>query len=241
MNFGAGRNNIMSKDCSYEKSRRHTRYSIEGMDVHAHMLFSDEVQLDNLSVNGACVHAMTDLHVGCKYLIRISDKQSSLYVGGALVWKNKLISPEGTSLGCKAGLRFLSNSPDDLVRLKDFMRTSGEPDERRVGDQFISAPLRFYIKSNVKAVLKYPEILNIKKISLGGMLMESPRALAREDNYPFKIRLSDGSEPIKCKGRIASIVRHSENMRQNFDIGVEFVNLDDSGRTRLDGFIRSLS
>jgi len=231
----------MPEDCSYEKKRRHTRYSIEGMDVHAHILFADEVELDNLSVNGACIRAMRDLNIGCNYLIRISDKQPSLYVGSTVVWKNKHVTAEGTSRGCKAGLRFLRTTPDHLIRLKDFMRTSGEPDNRRVDDRFKSAPLRFSIKSNEKAVLKYPEMLNVKKISLGGMLMRSSRALAREDKHPFKIRLSDTSESIKCNGRIASVVMHSENMRPHFDIGVEFLGMNDGDRTRLDCFIRSLS
>ena len=231
----------MSDNYSYEKKRRHRRYSVEGMDVHVHMLFTDEVELDNISVNGACIRAKRDLNVGRKYLIRIPGKQSPLYVGSAVVWKQECAATEGAPPSCKAGLRFLSTSPEDLVRLKDFMRTSGVPDDRRVSDTYRPAPLRFNIKANERAVLKCPEVLSVKKISIGGMLMGSRCALAIEEKYPFKLRLSGAAEPIKISGRIASIVAHSENMTTNYDIGVEFLSMDDSDRNRLDGFIRSLS
>lgn len=187
------------------------------------------------------IFSLPILNVGRKYLISIPDKQSSLYVGSAVVWKHEQVTTEGTSRGCKAGLRFLSTSSDDLVRLKDFMRTTGIPDDRRVSDEYKSAPLRFHIKSDEKAVLKCPEMLNVIKISHGGMLLGSHCALTLEDKYPIKLRLSDESEPIKCKGRIASILIHAENIRPKFDIGVEFLSMDDSDKTRLEGFIRSLS
>lgn len=229
----------MSEDM-HAKKRRHPRFAVEGMDLHAHLLFTDEVELDNLSVNGACIRTMRDLHVGSKYLIKIPYKKTPLYIGGTVVWKREYVTAEGTQQGHKAGLRFLNISSDEIIRLKDFMRTYGSPDERSVSDQFTSSPLRYYISSNRRAVLKCPAMLNVMKISLGGMLIGSDCALDLEGNYPMKILLSGGTQPIKCRGRIASMIPRPETHKPHFDIGVEFLVMEEGDRARLDGFIRSL-
>ena len=229
----------MSEDM-HARKRRHRRVAVEGMDLHAHLLFTDEVELDNLSINGACIRTKRDLHVGGKYLIKILHKTTPLYIGGTVVWKRSYVTAEDIQQGHEAGLRFMNISSDEIIRLKDFMRTAGSPNEKRVGDQFTASPLRYTISSHKRAVLKCPAMLDVIKISLGGMLMGSDCALDLESNYPMKLLLSGGAQPIKCKGRIASVIPRTESNIPHFDIGVEFLGMEDGDRARLDSYICSL-
>jgi hypothetical protein len=224
----------------HAKKRRYPRYIVDGMGIQAHMLFTDEVELDNLSVAGACIRTRRDLKVGCKYLLKIPDRKTSLYIGCAVTWKREYAASEDRLQEYKAGLQFLNISSDEIIRLKDFMRTTGVPDERRASDQYRVSPLRYYLSSKEIAVLKCPEMLNVKKISLGGMLIGSDCTMDIEGTCLIKILLSGEVEPIKCRGRIASLSPCSETSKQHFDIGVEFLSMEDTDRTRLDGFIRSL-
>ena len=176
-------------ETSYAKIRRFTRYSMEGRGIHAHMLFSEEVSLYDVSVNGACIHTMKDLRIGGKYLINIQDGKRAPYIRCRAVWRRESISDVNVQQGYMAGLQFQEIAPDELVRLKDFMRTDGVPDEKRVSDAYEPSPLRFMIVSKRKATLKLPTILNVRKISLGGMLIESDSALGLEGRYPVKLPL----------------------------------------------------
>jgi hypothetical protein len=229
----------MSED-KHAKMRRYRRFAVEGMDLHAHLLFTDEVELNNLSVNGACIRTKRDLHVGCKYLIKIPHKTTPLYIGGTVVWMRAAVPVEGIKQGYEAGLKFLNIYSDEIIRLTDFMRTAGSRNEKRVGDQFTASPLRYTIASQKRAVLKCPAMLDVMKISLGGMLMKSDCALDHEGTYPIKLLLSGGAQPIKCTARIASVIPRPESNKPHFDIGVEFLSMEEGDRTRLDGFIHSL-
>ena len=229
----------MSEDM-HARKRRHRRFAVEGMDLHAHLLFTDEVELHNLSVNGTCIYTKRDLHVGSKYLIKLLYKKKPLYIGCTVIWKRAFVTAEGIQQGHEAGLQFLNISSDELIRLKDFMRTAGSPNGKRAGDQFKSSPLRYTIVSQKKAVLKCPAMLDVLKISLGGLLMGSNCALDLESKYPMKILLSGEAQPLKCTGRIASVIPRPESNSPYFDIGVEFLSMEEGDRTRLDGFIHSL-
>jgi hypothetical protein len=221
------------------KIRRFTRYSVEGMGMHAHAFFSEEVSLYDVSVNGACIHTTKDLRIGGKYLINIRDGKRSPYIKCRAVWRREGISDVNAQQGYMAGLQFQGIAPDELVRLKDFMRTDGVPDEKRVSDDYEPSPLRFMIVSNKKATLKLPTMLNVRKISLGGMLIESDSALGLEGRYPVKLPLPRESAAITCQARIASVIPQSGSSKPRFDIGIEFLCMEDADKARLDSFIHS--
>ncbi len=206
------------------------------MEIHAHMLFSEEVVLNDISVTGACIHTMKDLRVDGRYLINISDGKKPRYLRCRAVWK---FPDDRAQQGYTAGLQFQNIASDEVVRLKDFMRTSGVPDEKMAGDDYKPGALRFMIVSNKKATLKLPKLLPVRKISLGGMLIESDSALGLEERYPLKLPLSQESSSITCQARIASVVPRSGNENPRFDIGIEFLSLKDNDRANLGKFIHS--
>jgi Tfp pilus assembly protein PilZ len=233
--------NIASTDeAAYPKKRRYPRYPVQGMDIRAHMLFSEEIDLHNLSVSGACIRTMKDLRLGGKYLLRIQDDKIARSIRCKVIWKRDTGSDERIHKEYTAGLQFQNIASDELVSLKDFMRNSGVPVEKRVSDEFRPGPLRFSITLNKKAALKCPKTLNVRTISLGGMLIESESAPELESRHIMKLPLLRWSEPIKLKGRIASILPRKDSSNPLFDIGVEFLAITDTDRARLDCFIRSL-
>jgi hypothetical protein len=226
-------------DTLYARRRRHPRYSVERFGIQAHMLFSEEVSLYDVSIGGACIHTTKDLRIGGKHLINIPDGKTPHYIRCRTIWKRESISDDNSRQGYMAGLQFQGIAPDELVRLKDFMRIYGVPDEKRTSDNYQPSPLRFMVVSNNKASLKLPTILNVRKISLGGMLIESDSALGLEDRYPVKLPLSHASAAIICKARIASVIPQAGGSKPCFDIGIEFLCMEDADKARLDRFIQA--
>ena len=141
--------------------------------------------------------------------------------------------------GYTAGLQFENIASDEIVRLKDFMRTSGVPDAKMVGDDYKPSQLRFMIVSNKKATLALPKILHVRRVSLGGMLIDSDSALGLEGRYPLKLPLPREAAPITCQARIASVIPQSGSSKPRFDIGIEFLRMQDTDKACLDNFIHS--
>lgn len=224
----------------YLKKRQYTRYPVQGMDVRAHLLFTEEIELCNLSLNGACIRTQEDPHVGEKYLLRIRDEKISRAIRCTVVWKRKIRSNGSMLKEYTAGLQFHNIASDEIVILKDYMRNSGTPIATRLSDEFRASPLRFSFVTKTKAVLKCPRALNVKTISLGGMLIESERSPKIEGHYLMKLPLPRESEPIRIKGRIASVIPRKEGHNLRFDIGVEFLTMADPDRVRLNSFIQTL-
>jgi|MudIll2142460700_1097286.scaffolds.fasta_scaffold12504_6 Tfp pilus assembly protein PilZ len=225
---------------AYPKKRRYPRYPVREMAVRAHLLFAEEIELCNLSLSGACIRTLEDPRLGEKYLLRIRDEKISRAIRCSVVWKREISSNGSMHREYTAGLQFYNMASDDIVLLKDYMRNSGTPIETRISDEFSASPLRFSFATNTKAVLKCPRSLNVKTISLGGMLIESESAPELESRHIMKLPLLRWSEPIKLKGRIASILPRKDSSNPLFDIGVEFLAITDTDRARLDCFIRSL-
>jgi hypothetical protein len=221
----------------YAKKRRFPRFALEGVEIQAHMLFSEDVVLYDLSVSGVCIHTRLDIRVGGKYLINIPDGKTGRHIRCRAVWKTENLRDEDGLRGYMAGLQFENIASDEVVRLKDFMRTSGVPDDKRVSDDYEPSPLRFMIVSNKNATLKLPKILNVRQISLGGMLVDSDAALGLESRYRMKLPLPNKSAAITCQARVASVVPKYDTGATRFAIGLEFLSLNDNAKAQLDSFI----
>lgn len=225
---------------AYPKKRRYPRYPVREMAVRAHLLFAEEIELCNLSLSGACIRTLEDPRLGEKYLLRVRDEKISRAIRCSVVWKREISSNGSMHREYTAGLQFYNMASDDIVLLKDYMRNSGTPIETRISDEFSASPLRFSFATNTKAVLKCPRSLNVKTISLGGMLIESERAPKIEGHYLMKLPLPRESEPVRIKGRVACVIPWKESRNPRYDIGIEFLTMDEPDRVRLNSFIQSL-
>lgn len=224
-----------------EGHRRYPRFTVEGMEVHAKTIFSADIELFNISMGGACIQTPKRMRIGGNYLIRLKSNGSDIPLKCTVIWesliRNLHNSTEETVPLYQAGLSFQDISSDKLVKLKDFIRVSGIPYEHRLTDEQRLSALRFKIDLHGKGVLNYPKSYKVKRISLGGMLIETNYKFQVEQKLPMALFLSEGSSPIKFLGRIASITATEAANVKNFDTGIEFINISEEGRKRLSKFI----
>lgn len=224
-----------------EGHRRYPRFTVEGMDVHAKTIFSADIELSNVSMGGACIQTAKRMRIGGNYLIRLKSNSADIPLKCTVIWENlsgNINNATGETVPVyKAGVAFKDISPDKLIKLKDFIRVSGIPYEHRLSDEQRLSALRFKIDLHGKGVLNYPKTYKVKKISLGGMLIETRYKFEVEQKLPMALFLSEESSPIKFQGRIASIMATTDTAAKSFDTGIEFFNMSEQDRKRLSKFI----
>lgn len=227
---------------SFSEQRRHERYATEGMDVRAKMILSEEVDIANMSIGGACVVTKRTVAPGENVLLNLADASIDRTLKCKVIWKREPTgdAAENSSRHYQAGVQFQEVPPYTLIRIKDFMRESGIPDMKKLDDQYLPSSLRFKIYRNRKAFMKFPSSCPVKKISLGGVLIETNQEYAVEQRYPMALYLSDKNAPIKCTGRIVSQLPVRDEQAVRYDTGIEFLNLADHDRSHLRKFLSHL-
>lgn len=228
----------------YTQKRRYKRYIVEGMEIHTKMIFSEMIELSNISIGGACIITTKDLKPDDNLIIRIKDKNINEPLKCTVIWENeagdKNKKKEGIVILNKAGVKFKEVKPDTLIKLKDYMRESGIPEEEKLREEYKSSALRFKVYKNEKAIMSYPVSYPVKKISLGGMLVEAGHKFKIEQRYPLAIYLPQGTLPIKIHGRIASLIPIPDEKKNRYDIGIEFLNLSGNDKSKLNRLFSQL-
>jgi len=76
-------------------------------------------------------------------------------------------------------------------------------------------------------------------IGLGGVSVLLPEALERFDRCKIHIELKDGAAPVQCTGRSVWVIpsQDRKSAKKNFDTGLEFLDMDDQSRKRLQSFL----
>lgn len=221
--------------------RRYKRFIVDNMDVRAKTLFTSEVELLNVSMSGACILSKKSLKLGEHCLIKLEREGVLLTLRCIVVWETLCGSEKGTGEEViplyKTGISFRNVPSDRLVELKDFIRLSGMPCEEKLGDEYGPSALRFRVQTHEKALLYYPRISPVKKISLGGMLVESYSCISIEKRFPMALLLPREKLPIKFQGRVASCIEKDDRHSKRFDIGIEFLNMAENDRSRVVGFL----
>jgi len=231
-----------SSQTGYPQKRRYKRYVVEGMEIQAKMVFAEIVDLFNVSRGGACIITTKSVKPGDNIVLRITDENINRPLKCTIIWERESEEDERDRLGIfhKAGLQFMGVTPDTLVQLKDYMRESAVPDEKKLEDEYSPSALRFKVYKNEKAVMSYPVSFPVKKLSLGGMLVETDREFNVEQRYPMAICFPKDSEPIKFQGRIASKIPKKSDQVYDYDVGIEFLNLAATDKSRLNKFLSLL-
>lgn len=221
--------------------RRYKRFAVEKMDVQAKTLFAEGIDLLNISLSGACILSKKSLKFGDKYLVKLESGGGRLALPCIVIWES-LCGSVKNSAGevmpvYKTGLAFGGVTSDKLVELKDFIRVSGIPNEQRLSDEYKSSALRFTVHAHEKAVLLYPKTSPVKKVSLGGMLVELYDRVQVEKKFPMALFLPGDAFPVRFQGRVASCIAISDERSKRFDIGVEFFDMAEHDRSRVSKFL----
>ncbi len=221
--------------------RRFRRFRAENMRIRANALLSADSRLLNISLVGACLEAEQSFASSARQLVRFADEKASLILPCSVVWEEVSDSeggPGGDSTAFyKAGVSFTPILPHNIVRLKDFIRQSGTPYDQGVNDAYKPSLLRFHVHTNQKAVMYYTRSLPVRKIGLGGMLVEMPGHMRRGRIFLMELVLPDDNRPIRLRCRIASSVRSHDGRPGTVDTGIEFLDMTLPDRFRLSKFL----
>lgn len=221
--------------------RRFRRFGVEDMNVCARTLFAAETELLNISVAGACLKATQSLQTTHQQIVRLDSENKPLTLPCSVVWEhaidNAARSAEKSVPVYKAGVSFEHLQPDKVVRLKDFIRRSAVPYEQKVSDSYKPSLLRFHVHTNNKAVMYYTRTLHVKKIGLGGMLVELRCDIRRGKIVLIELFLPNENPPIRSRGRTASSIPVPGGESGRFNTGIEFLDMATADKFRLSRFL----
>lgn len=215
--------------------RRFKRYNVDG--IHGNMLYSADVNVVNISIDGASIETTKRLTIDKEYTLKIKFKDTVLNLKGSVAWstlshnetrKNGEVVPV-----YKAGIKFdyiLTANSSELMKFIYENRT--ESIEKRL------LGVRFKVKRPNDAIIDCPHEYTIKKISLSGMLIESETLFDIESLHEMEICLQQSVMPVT--GRIVNCVETVKDNITRFDIGIEFIKISDEDRSLLKTFLESL-
>jgi len=217
------------------------------MKINSKMILANEVNILDISYSGMSLKVDKRLNIGSEYSLKINNKERFFNLKGRVVW-SRLSETRENSRGdvipfYTAGMKFSALSDDVMKELSIFIEDHKQEDfdleeaNRRKGQRF---HIRFYIGGDEKATLNYPENCSVRKISMGGMLLESTLPIERESRLPMEIVLHDG-RVVKVAGRVASCLKTDGRNAGTYGIGIEFVDMPAGDRKVITEFIATLN
>ncbi len=221
------------------EKRKHHRHFVEGMGIYARTHFNTEVEVLDISPNGGSIRSTKRFNIGGEYIFKFKHDYRVISLKGIIVWEkltgsNKIAEGE-TMPVYTAGIKFKDVSTDKAEQLKEFISEKiRELRERRLSG------VRIKIRPPEKAVLSFFETCVVKDISLGGMRVETEVEPTVESLFPLEVILAEDEKSIHCQGRIAFYHAVSEETPGRYSVGVEFMEMFDGDKLRLNRFIETL-
>jgi hypothetical protein len=216
------------------ENRRHPRYIVE--DIQGNVLFTSDIEILNISMNGAAIETARRLEVNREYSFRITYKDVSLNIKGSVVWalltsRSKKDAQSSVPV-YRAGIKFtdvLSEKAEAL--LKFIEENKGSKAGTRLGG------IRFKIANAKNVTFDLSREYSVKKISLSGMLVATEYPLSLDGQYDIELFLGGGA--LTIRRRVADCQKSDAHLLQ-YEIGIEFVRLTDSDRELLQRFLGTL-
>ncbi|GBD99842.1 PilZ domain protein [bacterium BMS3Abin07] len=213
--------------------RRHRRYDVR--DVSGSLLFTIDVNVMNMSLDGMAVESRKRLDVGRKYLLKIVHNDKKLKLSANVVWCN-LIKSVKTDQGAiepiyRAGLEFedvISDTAKDLIKFLE--KNVVIKLENRLFGRFKVRPLK-----TLDLDSEYEFI--VKKISLSGMSIET--SLLPDIDSVFDMEVTFNGKGVKIKGRVVHVTQISEPepAHETSHLGIEFVDMNEEAKDFIEYFI----
>jgi hypothetical protein len=217
------------------EKRQRKRYIVENMGIEGKVLFTTRVKVHDISIGGACISLEKKLVMGSEYVFETGYDNEYVKIRGAVIWE-KIIDSRKTSRGdvvplYKVGIRFrdvVSEKGNELARI--ISKISGESELRLTGT-------RMKFSSELKGILSYPGECQVKKLGLGGMLIDLDHQLAANQKLPMEVVFPEEEEPVRFVGRVTSCHRAAGEAPARYEIGVGFLEMSERDRTRVKAFI----
>jgi hypothetical protein len=226
--------------------RRYKRFVVDIMEINTRLTFARNVKILNISVGGVSLRADKQLNIGSNYTLRIEGKGKKLLIKGVVVWcllSESLTDPSGNVVPLyKAGIKFADIGKEKSGEIADFIKAHMQEMSKQIDVAAMKGTrvhLRFLIDDPERAMLDFCEQCGVKKIGLGGMLIESEYPLVIENTYPMEIVIAE-DRTIRFTGRVASCIPVKKGDREWYDLGIEFLDLSERNKVILHEFIRLL-
>ena len=217
------------------EKRRYKRHVVDGL--HGNVLFPSDIQVLNISVDGAAIETSKWLDLNREYTLKIKFKENVLSLKGRVVWavltsKEKKGSGEVTPV-YRAGVKFTDVLNERTKMLMSFI----EDNKIRTLEKRL-AGVRFKISAPQNMQIDYPHKYEVKKVSLSGMLVDTECPLDLDTHYAIELFLN--ADILNIVGRVANCAEVKSEKNAKYETGIEFVRLSDKDRELLENFLDSL-
>lgn len=225
-------------------NRRHKRFLVKEIKVVSEKRMSTEIQLADIGIGGACIKSPHRLKLNQDYLLAFETEDSQTDIVCTVVWEDYTDIVRdiegGYTHSYLYGLQFKDFDQGEWEEIRGTLDGLFMSSEQRYSDERRVSGLRFKFYEEKTATLLYHEKYSVKKISYGGMLIESHRRIEPEQMHTMELLLPGDSHPIEFRGRIVSCKEIPGTEEERFEIGIEFLEMDDYERDRLVKFISEL-
>jgi c-di-GMP-binding flagellar brake protein YcgR len=227
--------------------RRHTRFRMEVVDLTGKMMFADEVTILDISIGGVSLKADRRLNIGHEYAVKMENAGRVLAVKGLVVWSVLSGNKEGARGDSiplyTAGMKFMDVSDKKLEEIVNFIEKYEQGAVMPIspyGTGVLRQSVRIRIDAQEKATVNFPENYKVKILSLGGMLVESERPVEIESRLSMEVFFPENTS-ITFLGRVASCRLVQDERVEFFHIGIEFIDMSEEHKEKLQEFVLSLN
>jgi len=227
--------------------RRHARFRMEVVEITGKMMFADEVNIIDISVGGVSLRADRRLNIGHEYAVKMENSGRVLAVKGLVVWSVLSGNKEGARGDSiplyTAGMKFMDVSDKKMEEIVNFIEKYEQGAVMPIGPYGTSGlrqSIRIRIDAQEKATVNFPENYKVKILSLGGMLVESERPVEIESRLSMEVFFPKNTS-ITFLGRVASCRLVQDERVALFHIGIEFIDMSDEHKEKLQEFVLSLN
>ncbi len=218
------------------RQRRHTRFRLDLATLDGNMLLTENAEILDISAGGASLRTDRALTIGNKYLILCTENDQGFGVRGVVV-QSEAAAGEGPEQ-YTAHIRFDEGQARKIAGLLESVAEKRSKDGPIEEDK--RHDIRFRMTIPLESILSHTARFRVKTMSLSGMLIESNQPLEKNSMIPMELSLHGGIQ-LAFIGRVASCLMADGNGHANFDIGVEFMDLTETGKVMLNRFIESLN
>ncbi len=224
------------------EQRRYTRLIIKSMDMKCKLHFNAEAKVVNISLDGACISSDKPLKIGSEYELHLMSGSDVITLDGEVVWE-KIVQPKKGAKGSSKAMVYHVG-----IKFRDVLTNKGRQVLEFLEENSLFKRLKLRLKGvrvkilkpRARTTLTDYKNYTVIKLSLGGMLLETDQPMKIEDRLTMELSIPKSRQPIKFKGRIASCAEIPDEMPRRYGSGIEFIDMSDHDRARLNKFINSL-
>jgi len=222
--------------------RRHfKRYPVEEMQILCKMLYSSEARLANVSVGGALIQLTKRLRIGQEYVLTLGSGDSSVTLKAAVI-RERLAGFEKNEKGesvprYEVGLKFENVLTGEGAQLIDFIQNS--PGVRKLNVRLRGTRVELG-RPETASVMGAHDLCHVKRVGLGGMLLETPTRMESDAQFHMEMLLSEEGDEVSFLGRVTTSKEVAGSKPPVYETGIHILHIAERDRKTLDAFVKSL-